>query len=172
MASPACCAAARAAARVTSRAPSRLLASVMPLAALAALSSCADPGPERSETVYCTAVGENITALNATSFADPVAVETTLAAWRDVAATAPLAVEPEWRIVIAAMEQAATVTPGDEASVGAAADALRRAQPAADRVIDYTFRLCNAIIGPTAPVTTTPLQVPPTTDAPATTAAP
>ncbi|MFM8311633.1 MAG: hypothetical protein ACKOAZ_07005 [Ilumatobacteraceae bacterium] len=148
----------------------------LPLAAalLAAASACSDD-PDRSETAYCTAVGDNILALNSTAFADAVVVERVLAAWRDVAATAPLAVETEWRIVLAAMEQAVEVTPGDTEGLEAAADALRRAEPAADRVIDYTYRLCNAIIGPTPPVTTTPLQVPPTppsTDAAATTAAP
>ena len=147
---------------------------VLALAAalVATAGACADE-PERSETAYCTAVGDNILALNSTGFADAVAVERVLAAWRDVANSAPIAVESEWRIVLAAMEQAVEVSPGNVGELEAAADALRRAEPAADRVIDYTYRLCNAIIGPTPPLTTTPLQVPPTppsTDPTATTA--
>jgi hypothetical protein len=139
----------------------RIAVLALAVAALATPGACADE-PERSETAYCTAVGDNILALNSTGFADAVAVERVLAAWRDVANAAPLAVESEWRIVLAAMEQAVEVSPGDAGELEAAADALRRAEPAADRVIDYTYRLCNAIIGPTPPLTTTPLQVPPT----------
>lgn len=150
----------------------RIAALALAAAVLATAGACSGD-PERSETAYCTAVGDNILALNSTGFADAVAVERVLAAWRDVANAAPLAVESEWRIVLAAMEQAVEVNPGDAGGLEAAADALRRAEPAADRVIDYTFRLCNAVIGPTPPLTTTPLQVPPTppsTDASATSA--
>ncbi|MFZ9630388.1 MAG: hypothetical protein ACO3C1_13685 [Ilumatobacteraceae bacterium] len=129
--------------------------------AVVALTSCVGGAPERSESAYCTAVGDHLAELNATSFADAVEVERMLAVWRSVGEVAPIAVEPEWRTVIAAMEAAAEVTPGDAQSVKDAADTLRRAQPSADRLIDYTFKVCGAVIGPTAPVVTTPLQVPP-----------
>ena len=145
----------------------RLVASVVLATALA---GCGDDAPERSETAYCTAVGDHLAELNTTSFVDAVEVERVLAVWRTVGQTAPLAVEPEWRTVIAAMDTAAAVSPSDAASLQQAADVLRRSQPAADRLIDYTFRLCNAVIGPTAPVVTTPLQLPPSGPSTSTTA--
>ena len=131
------------------------------VAVAAPLTACLGGSPERSEVAYCTAVGDHLAELNTTSFADAVEVERVLAVWRSVGEVAPIAVEPEWRTVIAAMETTAVVTPGDPESAKQAADVLRRAQPAADRLIDYTFRLCNTVIGPTAPVVTTPLLVPP-----------
>lgn len=127
-------------------------------------SACArDDSPIRTEGGYCTEVGNRLGDLNTTSFATPDDIIRVLDSWRAVGDTAPLAVEPEWEQVLAAMQLAAEVDPADVDSVQTMADTLREAQPAADRIISYTYRVCGAVIGGVAPVTTLPLQVPPST---------
>jgi hypothetical protein len=66
--------------------------------------------------------------------------------------------------VMESMETASTVDPNDVESVQRVADAARSAEPASNRVITYTYDLCRAVIGTVTPVTTTPAQVPPTTE--------
>lgn len=127
-------------------------------------SACsADGEAVRTDGAYCTVVGDRLTDLNTTSFSDPASVDRVLTSWREVGAAAPLAVQPEWEQVLAAMQLAAEVDPADAEAVQLMADSLREAQPAADRLIDYTYRLCGAVIGGVTPVITTPLQVPPST---------
>ena len=76
-----------------------------------------------------------------------------LASWRAVADAAPLAIEAEWATDDRHLETAATVDPTDPALVGRqVAETARASEPAANRVIDYTFQLCNAAIGGVAPV--------------------
>lgn len=141
----------------------RRLVVAIALAATVALAACGDDAPERTEGAYCTEVGNRLTDLNSPVIATADDVEAVLASWREVAARAPLAVEDDWAVVIANMETAATVDPNDPESVQQMADAARQGEPAATRVIAYTYQLCGATIGGVTPVTTTPLQVPPTT---------
>lgn len=122
----------------------------------ALLSACGSDSPARSEGAYCTAVGDHLVDLNTPSIATAADVNRVLDSWRAVARTAPLAIEAEWDTVIASMETAATVDPKDPASVQKVADTARKAQPASDRVIDYTFTKCGATIGGVTPVTTVP----------------
>lgn len=133
-------------------------------AVVAVATACAGSGEAvRTDGAYCTAVGDHLADLNTTSFTDTAAVDRVLTSWRAVGETAPLAVQAEWEQVLAAMQLAAEVDTADAEAVQLMADSLREAQPAADRVIDYTYRLCGAVIGGVTPVITTPLQVPPTT---------
>lgn len=135
-----------------------------PVVASLWLAACSGGGEAvRTEGVYCTEVGDRLADLNTTSFGDAATVDRVLESWREVSLTAPLAVQAEWERVLAAITLAAEVDPSDAEAVQAMADSLREAQPAADRVIDYTYRVCGAVIGGVAPVITTPLQVPPTT---------
>lgn len=138
---------------------------VCTLAAVVAVASACSASGEavRTDGAYCTVVGDRLADLNTTSFTDPATVDRVLTSWREVGAAAPLAVQPEWEQVLEAMQLAAEVDPADAEAVQSMADSLREAQPAADRVIDYTYRLCGAVIGGVTPVITTPLQVPPTT---------
>lgn len=126
------------------------------LVCLVALGACTATTAPTSEGAYCTEVGNRLTDLNATGFIDEADLVRVLDSWRAVAAAAPLAVETEWGEVLRGMETVITVDPADAESVQAAADTLRSIEPAADRVISYTFRLCNALIGPQVPVSTTP----------------
>jgi hypothetical protein len=127
-------------------------------------SACSASGEAvRTDGAYCTEVGDRLADLNTTSFGDAASVERVLASWQAVGESAPLAVQPEWEEVLAAMQLVAVVDPADADAVQTMADTLREAQPAADRLIDYTYRLCGAVIGGVTPVITTPLQVPPTT---------
>ena len=127
-------------------------------------SACSASGEAvRTDGAYCTEVGDRLADLNTTTFGDAASVERVLASWQAVGEAAPLAVQPEWEEVLAAMRLAAEVDASDAEAVQLMADTLREAQPAADRLIDYTYRLCGAVIGGVTPVITTPLQVPPTT---------
>ena len=137
------------------------VAFVVPLAMIAACRG--DGSTSRSPEAYCTAVGDHLSVLNDPDLSSEDAIEETLDAWNEVADVAPLAVQSEWDTVIEAMETAATVDPNDPGSVQQVADTARAAEPAANRLINYTYDLCRAVIGPVTPVTTTPAQVPPAT---------
>lgn len=126
-------------------------------------TACSTDEPLRTEGNYCTEVGNRMVDLETTSFATPDDVARVLASWQAVGATSPIAVEAEWDEVLAAMQQVAVVNPNDVVALQAAADTLREAQPAADRIITYTYRVCGVAIGGVPPVTTLPLQNPPTT---------
>lgn len=131
------------------------------------LVACGDD-QERTEGRYCTEVGNHLAALNTPSLTDAADVEAMLDAWRTVADAAPLAVQPEWDRLMAAMETASTVDPSDADAMQRIADTARSNEPSANKVIDYTATLCGVRIGEGKPVTTTvpPTTVPPSTVAP------
>ena len=124
-----------------------------------ALTACADD-QDRSEGRYCTEVGNHLAALNTPPLTNSAEVDDMLEAWRAVADAAPLAVQPEWDRLMAAMETASTVDPSDAEAMQRVADTARSNEPSANRIIDYTFTLCGVRIGDGAPITTT---VPPST---------
>lgn len=128
------------------------------------LTSCdsdSDSAPA-GEGAYCTEVGNHLADLNSPVITSTEDVERVIASWRAVADAAPLAIEAEWATVIASLETAATVDPTDPASLAEVAETARASEPAANRVIDYTFQLCNAAIGGVVPATTTPAGILPT----------
>ncbi|HAP74783.1 MAG TPA: hypothetical protein DCR14_01715 [Acidimicrobiaceae bacterium] len=127
-------------------------------------TACSDDDAQRSDGAYCTEVGNRLADLNTPALATDDDIERVLDSWRAVAAAAPLAVQPDWEVVVDNMETAATVDPNDPESVQRMADAARAGEPAATRVISYTYERCSVLIGTETPVTTTPLQVPPTVD--------
>lgn len=119
----------------------------------------------RTEGAYCTAVRTNAALLNPATITTSGEVAKVVAAWRRVAATAPLQVQSEWDTVIASLALASSVNPTDAASVQNMAEAARRSTQAANRVIAYTSVKCGVLIGTVKPVATPiPPQVfPPTT---------
>jgi hypothetical protein len=140
------------------------------------LVACADD-QERTEGRYCTEVGNHLTALNSPTLTNAAEVDVMLDAWRTVADAAPLAVQPEWDRLMAAMETASTVDPSDAEAMQRIADTARSNEPSANKVIDYTFTLCGVRIGEGAPITTTtlppttlPASTPPASSVPPTTA--
>ena len=80
-----------------------------------------------------------------------------------MADAAPIEIEAEWNTMMAALQTAVTVDANDPVSVQKVADTARASEPAANRVIDYTFTKCNATIGDVAPVVTVAATAPPTT---------
>ncbi len=120
-----------------------------------AVVSCGSSGDQRSQGRYCTEVGNHLGQLNSPAIATAADIDATLAAWRAVADAAPLAIEQEWTTMMVNLETAATVKPGDAASMQKVADTARASEPAANRVISYTFQLCGATIGKVTPVLTT-----------------
>jgi hypothetical protein len=128
-----------------------------------AITGCSDDPEPRSEGRYCTEVGNHLSALNSPTLAVPADIDAMLDEWRTVAGAAPIAIQQEWDTMMSAMETAATVDPNDTASVQLVADTARASEPAANRVIDYTFTKCNATIGAVTPVVTVPPTSTPTT---------
>jgi len=112
--------------------------------------------PDRSEGHYCTEVGNHLVQLNQPVLHNSDDITAMLAAWRVVADAAPLAIQTEWDTVIGAMATAASADPNDPAAMQKVADGARASEPAANRLISYTFQKCGATIGNVAPVITTP----------------
>jgi len=137
------------------------LAAPMAVVSLVACSSSTD---QRSEGHYCEQVRTYLPELNTPVLATPADIDHTLTVYRSIAASAPLAVQQEWETMLAGVETAATVKPNDRASVQKVADTARASEPAANRVIDYTYKKCKALIGKVTPVSTT-VPLAPTTSA-------
>jgi len=118
-----------------------------------ALMACNDDAPTRTEGNYCSEVSTHLADLSSPVIATPADIDRVLASWRAVAATAPLAVQQEWNIVVISMETAAAVDPDDPASVQHVADTARASERASNRVISYTLERCGTQIGtpPAAP---------------------
>jgi hypothetical protein len=122
--------------------------------ALASLAACGDDS-DRTETNYCTQVDDHLAELNSPVIATDDDVDRVVDAWRSVAAAAPLAVEPEWEVMVDNIETAVTVDPNDPDSMQLVADTARRSEQAANRVISYTQQICGVLIGDVAPTATT-----------------
>jgi len=118
-----------------------------------ALAACSDDATKRTESNYCAEVSSHLADLSSPVIATPADIDRVLDSWRAVAATAPLAVQQEWNIVVISMETAAAVDPNDPASVQHVADTARASERSANRVISYTLERCGTQIGtpPAAP---------------------
>ncbi|HQZ36597.1 MAG TPA: hypothetical protein PK020_19365 [Ilumatobacteraceae bacterium] len=138
--------------------------------AFGAVSGCGGNPDQRSEANYCTQVGNHLTDLNSPNIAGDGDVDRVLDSWRSVSRSAPIAVQAEWETMVANLETAITVDPGDPASMQLVADTARRSEPAANRVISYTQQRCGALIGSVAPTPTTVTPSTPDTSAPDTSA--
>jgi len=129
------------------------------------LAACSDEAPP-SEGAYCGAVGVHAAALSTPTLGNQADVQAMVAQWQKVADAAPEAVDQEWRAVMDVLRTAVTIDPNDTKTLQAFADASRSNEPAANRIIEYTYAKCGATIGPVTPVATTlvpPATAPPTT---------
>lgn len=128
--------------------------------------------PATTLDAYCAAVQQNIDVINDPSIATETDVAATLELYADIAERAPIGVATEWQTMVASLETAATVTPGDIGSVSAANDAALSARPAYTRIQQYTKANCGTDIGtpppPTSPAVS-PASSPPSSPAPLTT---
>lgn len=136
------------------RSAARLIATAAALLPLT-LTACGDDPDQRSESNYCTQVGNHLTELNSPTIAAPDDIDRVVDAWRAVAQSAPLAIEPEWDVMMNNLETAVTVDPADPESMQRVADTARRSEQAANRVISYTQQRCGALIGSVTPTATT-----------------
>lgn len=136
------------------RSAARLIATAAALLPLT-LAACGDDPDQRSESNYCTQVGNHLTELNSPTIAAPGDIDRVVDAWRAVARSAPLAIEPEWEVMMNNLETAVTVDPADPASIQKVADTARQSEQAANRVISYTQQRCGALIGSVTPTATT-----------------
>ena len=134
------------------------------LFAASVITACGNDYP-RSEASYCASVHSHLTRLQGAEVLTNSDISSMLDAWRSVAATAPLQVQPEWATVVKALEAAVKVDLRSPDAVQTMAATVRASTPAANRVIAYTYKKCAELIGKVKPVATTiPPQVfPPTT---------
>jgi hypothetical protein len=124
------------------------------LAGALVVGSCGSSANDRTDANYCAAVSRHLTELNAPHIAGPDDVAKAVDLYSSIAEVAPLAVEKEWDVLTLAYQTAATVVPGDQASIQKAADTIRASEQSANAAADYTRRLCNLQIGtPAVPVT-------------------
>lgn len=130
-----------------------------------AMAGCSDE-PERTVATYCDAVRGDLEVLMNPAIVTGTDIDATIDRYRSIAAVAPAAVEPEWQRVIAVLETAATVIPGDQTSLEIANQAALAGASAYGELQQYTQVECAIDIGtpptPTNPVTATTV-VPPTT---------
>ena len=131
------------------------LAAALLTLTLGALSACGDDADQRSESNYCTQVGNHLADLNSPAITAEGDIDRVVDAWRTVSRSAPIAVQAEWETMVANLETAITVDPNDPASMQLVADTARKSEPAANRVISYTQQRCGALIGSVAPTPTT-----------------
>lgn len=133
--------------------------------AVVGLAACSDEAPP-SEGAYCGIVGLQTSALNTPVLGNKDDVQAMVAQWQKVADAAPEAVAQEWQAVMGVLQTAVTIDPNDTKAVQAFTDTARVNEPAANRIIEYTYAKCGATIGPVTPVPIT--LVPPATAAPTT----
>ncbi|MEQ1873127.1 MAG: hypothetical protein ABL953_05310 [Ilumatobacteraceae bacterium] len=124
----------------------RLVRFIAASAPMVLLAACSD-GAERTESAYCGQIVQYETALNAPVISTPTDIGLVLAAWRSIAQSAPVAIEPEWNTMVDMMETAVTVDPDDPESMQLVADTARASEPAAERVVSYTQERCGLTIG-------------------------
>lgn len=125
----------------------RLTTLLLAISGAVALVACSEDPAQRTEENYCKTVNEHLTDLNAPVINTQADIDRVVAAWRQVAATAPLAVQEEWSAMVDNVETASTVDPSDAASVQRVADQARRTEPSANKVIQYTQATCGVTIG-------------------------
>jgi len=128
------------------------------------IASCRSDDVRRTDERYCATVKQHLTERNAPNIATTGDIDRAVDLYRSIAKVAPLAVEQEWDVLTLAYQTAATVVPGDQASVQKAADTIRAAQQSATAIATYTQERCKEQIGP-AIVPTTILSAVTTTDA-------
>ncbi len=133
------------------------------------VAGCGANAPGRTIGAYCDEVNANLDALMNPTIASGPDIVSTIDLYRSIAEVAPARVEPEWQKVITALETAATVIAGDQASLEIANQAVLAGATAYGSVQLYTQGQCNISIGtpptPTNPVTATTVVplVPPST---------
>jgi len=127
----------------------RLLAAVAAVSSLA-FAACGGDDVERTEANYCGRVNAHLADLNTISLSTEADIDRIVSAWQAVAEAAPIAIEAEWKTMVANVQTAATVDPTDNASMQKVADTARASEPSANRVIAYTQDKCGVVIGQVA----------------------
>lgn len=136
----------------------------MTIGASAVLMACSS-GTNRPNAGYCTKIAATVGQLNAPAITSSADIDATLALYRAIEATAPNAIDLEWKAMVTNLETAATMNPDDLESRQKVADSARQVQPSADAIIQFTRALCGTQIGP-APTVAPPTllgSIPPNT---------
>lgn len=138
------------------------------LVVIGAPAACGEE-PLRTVGAYCEQIGLDLPALVTPAITSAADVTAAIDRYTAIASVAPAAIEPEWQVLIDALQTASTVVPSDPESLTTATDAALASTPAAVRVQQYTREMCGLDIG-VPPATTYPVTV--TTLVPATTMPP
>jgi hypothetical protein len=148
--------------------PLRALAASSTLVLLAA-AACSEP--ETSGGQFCASLSENMPVL-AGKVDSQLDIDTLVETYTDLDARTPLAIEESWRQLTVLVQTAATVAPGDPASVQAMADTAYASERSAREVATWVQATCGfsmpAMEGLEGPVTTppaVPTTAPPTVPA-------
>ncbi len=122
-----------------------------PIAAALVLGACGDDDAGNAER-FCGEIDENVALLTNPSLTYSDDVEPLLELYREIAELAPLAIEEEWRQLVATYETANTVVLGDQESEQAALAAAYQSEASAVAVADWLRANCAVEIGPLATI--------------------
>lgn len=111
-------------------------------------SACGDDGGGGNAERFCGEIAENETLLTDPQLAYSDDIGPLLDLYRRVADLAPLAIEDEWRQLVATYETASTVVPDDEASMQTALAAAYQSEGAALAVATWLRDNCAVEFGP------------------------
>jgi hypothetical protein len=150
-----------------------VLAASGALAGIAAFSGCGDDGVEADAARFCGEAAANRDRILNPPMATEAELEATLDFYRLMGQLAPLAIAEQWNEIVAAMETANTIVPGDPDSEQRVAMQAYATERAAYEVSVWLKRNCGVdipvvTIAPQdpAPARTTTIVPPPTTAAP------
>jgi hypothetical protein len=117
------------------------------LAIATSLAAACSSSHEPTEAGYCALIAQHQTVFTTPAISDQASVTSTVNVYQQITDASPLAIEAEWKTMLASVQVAAAVDPNDPQSVQAAADAARESQVAANRVIAYTQQHCSVTLG-------------------------
>jgi len=118
------------------------------IVATVALAGCGDDGPAPDANAFCDLIATRRSDSVTPSIATEVDIDTTLALYRELGGLAPLAISTEWEQLTRAVDTAATVVAGDNASLQRAAQQAYASERAAVAVAEWVQISCGVDLGP------------------------
>lgn len=130
------------------RRPRAMSMAISIIAATVALAGCGDDGPTPDANAFCDLIATRRSDIVTPSIATEVDIDTTLALYRELGGLAPLAISTEWEQLTRAVDTAATVVAGDNASLQRAAQQAYASERAAVAVAEWVQISCGVDLGP------------------------
>ena len=129
------------------------------------VSACGSDDDGGDTQRFCTQVAANVADIVTPPLATEDDIDDTLDLYRDLADTAPIAIEEEWRDLLLNVETASTVVPDDPESVQRTVAVAYATERSAVAVKNWVLTNCGVDLGPVAtiapqdPAATTTLPV-------------